>query len=433
MNKTFSRLLVSVGLLILLYLSISLVASISQLASAADRVHMGFGQPVFWTFISLYLFLLLSPLYLYFKLPKALIPPVETSGSKYDKYFEQLRKRLSSNPRLNGLPMQTHSDLESAMALLSKDADKVVRDTATAVFVGTAIMQNGKLDGLITLATQARMVWRIACVYQQRPSPREMIYLYSNVASNALLAESVLDIDLSEIIAPLFSSSLASAIPGASLVVNSITNGASNAFLTLRIGIITRQYCEALSTPVRGVVRRNATLAAVAMVGSIVKENSSRIVSGSFSILKVKANDAVDSTIKGASFVATKVSTSVASGAKSIGNTVNATTDTVSNSLISGAKSVGNAMSFTAEKVSVSVTTGGRSIGNAVSSATSMVSDSLVTGVQSIGKSGGNTAEKVSVSVTSGGKFIGNSVGAVIEGTKQITQKLHFRKNTPEI
>ena len=135
-------------------------------------------------------------------------------------------------------------------------ADKVVQDTANNVFVGTAVMQNGRLDGLIVLVAQLRMVWQIAKIYYQRPSPRQMLYLYSNVGTTVFLADSIQQINFMELAAPLVASvipSLKGAIPGlqgiATLMVNSIANGSANAFLTLRVGIVTRQYCETLTIP----------------------------------------------------------------------------------------------------------------------------------------------------------------------------------------
>lgn len=311
----------------LLYICIVLVGNITQIADAADRIHLGAGHPVFWVLITVFLISATSPFYLYFKLPKALIPPSEDSGLMFDKYLIQLRKRLSLNTRLNGVPLESKEEIQSAIALLSKESDKVIRETATAVFVSTSIMQSGRLDGLITLFTQARMVWRVACVYQQRPSPRQMFHLYSNVGANALLAESIEEIDLSEIVAPLFASSITSSIPGMSSIMNSVTNGTANAFLTLRVGSITKQYCEALSTPSRSLVRRSATLSAIAIVGDIVKENGSRIVSGSWGMVK----GAVDSTVQGAKNVAGKVGDSSLSGAKAVGNTISSTISGVKN------------------------------------------------------------------------------------------------------
>jgi hypothetical protein len=366
MDKTFLRLLIAIASAVFVYATIVLIASIVQLADAADRIHLGLGQPVFWVLFAVFAGVIISPFYLYFKLPKALVPPAENAGPEFEKYLVQLRKRLSSNRRLNGRSLNNQSEIEEALAQLSGDADKVIKETAAAVFISTAIMQNGKLDGLVTFATQARMVWRIACVYQQRPSPRQMIYLYSNVGVSALLAESIQDIDLTEIISPLISSSFASAIPGASLVVNSITNGAANAFLTLRVGVITREYCRCLSTPERSMIRRIATLAAMTMVGAIVKEHSGRIISGSWNAIKEKSGAAVDSVKNGVNIVAERTADSVVAGTKNIGRAVSSTSETVVDAVNAGAKSVGNAVGSTASMMANTVRTGAKVVSSAV-------------------------------------------------------------------
>ena len=166
-----TRILLTLCSLAFLYLCIVLIASVVQLADAADRIYLGMGQPVFWILMSIFLYFVISPVILYFKLPKALIPPIEISGPKYDAYLNELLLRLALNPRLSGFPLNSIEDISPAILVLSKDVDKIIRETASSVFVGTAVMQNGRLDGLITLFTQARMVWRIASIYQQRPSP----------------------------------------------------------------------------------------------------------------------------------------------------------------------------------------------------------------------------------------------------------------------
>lgn len=53
-------------------------------------------------------------------------------------------------------------------------------------------MKNGRLDGLVVLSCPLRMLWRIASVYYQRPPPRQMLYLYSNVGANVLFADNIL-------------------------------------------------------------------------------------------------------------------------------------------------------------------------------------------------------------------------------------------------
>jgi hypothetical protein len=221
----------------------------------------------------------------YAKLPSALIPPEETSGPKHDAYLEALRLRLAVNPRTRGMPVSTEAELESALEILSIEADTVVRRTASTVFLSTALMQNGRLDALILLFTQIQMVTRVARVYVQRPSPRELIRLYLNVAGTAFIASGLESLDLGEMVAPLATSvvpALKGGLPGLSgistLLVKCVSNGAANAFLTLRVGEVARRYCELTSRTSPELIRKSATASAVQHLGRIVRENGALVV-----------------------------------------------------------------------------------------------------------------------------------------------------------
>ena len=216
-DKTISRILKTLSGLVLLYLGVVVVASVTQLANAADRIYLGMGQHVFWLLITALLVLLIAPVAYYFKLPKPLIPPTDSHQPEYDEFLTELRMWMQRNPRLQGMQLDSNDEVTAALDLLALEANRVVRETAGAVLVGTAVMQNGRLDGMIVMATQVRMVWRIAAKYRQRPSPREMLYLYSNVGAAALMADSIQEIDFSELATPLVASvipSLKGAIPG---------------------------------------------------------------------------------------------------------------------------------------------------------------------------------------------------------------------------
>jgi len=405
-NKSVLRILVILGALILSYLCVVLAASIGQLADTADRIYLGLGQPVFWMLTTIFLFFAASPFILYFRLPKALIPPAETSGPKHDEYINQLRSRLTKNRRLKEVPLERTEDVISAMTVLSKHADELIKQTANTVFVGTAVMQNGRLDGFITLLAQAKMVWEIAMLYNQRPSPRQMLYLYSNVAATAFLAQSIDDIDFSELVTPIVVSiipSLKGAVPGlqgiSHLLANSLSSGAANAMLTLRVGFVTRQYCEAISTPSQQLVRKNASVAALAMIGQITKDNSIQIVKKTWGAVADLASDAIGATVQGVKTTAGKMSDTAVAGAKNIGNAFGSTVDKVSDTTVAGAKSVGNALESTAQGVkhgallaATSAGTGVKVLGGVLDSSVQGIkngagkaSDSALTGVKAIG------------------------------------------------
>jgi len=347
-----TKLVFLIGSLILFYFLVVFVSSVVQLAEVADRMYLGLGQPVFIALILILAILVMFPFYIYFKFPKALVPTSEDSGPEYEKFMSNLRVRLRQNKKLKDIALDTDDDVRAALVCLSGETDQIIRKSAGAVFVGTAVMQNGRLDGLISLVTQMQMVWNIACVYQQRPSPRQMLYLYSNVAATALLAESIEDIDMYEIVSPMLTSagfSAISAVPGTSIIVNSLTQGASNAFLTLRVGCITKQYCEALSTPNKSRVRRVATLESAGMLGGIVKDNSKQLMNA----LKRIA-------IESAKAVTGKVSNAVVQGTQTVSNAAGATVDGIKNLSEKAADSA----VFGAKKISEVVVQGGQSVFN---------------------------------------------------------------------
>jgi hypothetical protein len=408
-----TKLVFLIGSLVLFYFLVVFVSSVVQIAEVADRMYLGLGQPVFIGLILILVVLVLIPFYIYFRFPKALVPTNEDSGPEYDKFMSNLRTRLRQNKSLKDIALDSDNDVRAALACLSGEADQIIQKTAGAVFVGTAVMQNGRLDGLISLASQMQMVWNIACVYQQRPSPRQMMYLYSNVAATALLAESIEDIDMYEIISPMLTSagfSTLSAVPGTSIIVNSLTHGASNAFLTLRVGCITKQYCEALSTPTKSRVRRVATLEAAGMIGGIVKDNSKQLMNA----LKRIA-------IEGAKAVTGKVSNAVVQGTQTVSNAAGATVDGIKNFSVEAADSA----VLGAKKISEVVIQGSQSVFNVaeagydgVMDASAKVTDVAIRESKNAVKSVGSVAQSVK-----------DGVNSSIESTSQFVKDFGTRKD----
>lgn len=304
MRKTLARALTVLGALLLFYAGASLLATFGQLAQAADRIHAGAGQPLFWTLLALSLALLLYPLWLLLRLPPAMCPPQDEEG--LPAYRAWLQAHLAAHPLPAVQQAARDQDLPAALAALGAEADALVRQTAAGVFAGTALVQNGRLDGLIVLGSQLQLVWRIAALYRLRPTPRQLWFLYSNVAASLLVSGSLEDIDYAEIVGPVIGAAapaLAGAVPGlqgvSALLVNSMANGAANAFLTLRVGQVAKAYCAPLERPDAQAVRHGATLAAAAMLGDIVAEQGRRVVRGVWSGAASLVTDSVGSAADG--------------------------------------------------------------------------------------------------------------------------------------
>jgi uncharacterized membrane protein YcjF (UPF0283 family) len=181
------------------------------------------------------------------------MPPASEDSPEFTRYLESLKKRLRSNTRLKNFDLSNRERIEDALTLLGKQADDIIQKTASTVFMSTAISQSGRLDAFLVLSAQSRMVWQIAHLHYQRPTLRDLIYLYANVAATAFMASELDDIDLNEQVQPVLSSTLgamAGSVPGlqlaASLLVTSVLTGTANAFLSLRVGIIAKRYCGSI-------------------------------------------------------------------------------------------------------------------------------------------------------------------------------------------
>jgi hypothetical protein len=82
------------------------------------------------------------------------------------------------------------------------------------------------------------------------------------------------------------------AIPGfqvmTSIMVNSLLSGSANAFLTLRVGIIAKDYCGSLVAQPRTQVRRDATAEAARLLSGIVKDCGKRVRDAIWEEIKLK-------------------------------------------------------------------------------------------------------------------------------------------------
>ena len=285
MRKRLTMLVIAAALLVLVGSVVVVVGESIQLVELADRFHPVAGDIVLWVLLALFAFCIGVPLFLLFTLPAPLVPPRSADGPEYQKHLRHLSKRLAANPNVTGAPTEL-AEIEAALGQLDTVADARTKTAALQVFMTTAISQNGSLDALLVLAAQSKLVLEIARTYYQRPTLRDLLYLYSNVAATALIAGELQDIDISEQMQPVLTAVLGStvaAIPGmgaaASLFVGSVTTGAGNAYLTLRVGIIARKYCRSLVRPERRSIRHSAALQATRMLGSVAREGAASVAS----------------------------------------------------------------------------------------------------------------------------------------------------------
>lgn len=260
-----------------------LVNQTAQVVSLASTIHPLFGRGVLIALLLIYAVTLIVPAVLIARLPRALGAPPPAGSAGHAVYWETLRTRLAANPLLRGEDL---ADVARAVRILDERAAAEIRRTAATVFVTTAISQNGRLDALMVLGVQSKLVWRIAHIYHQRPVWRELARLYGHVAVSVFLVSEIDDLELSQQIQPVVQAALggsvAAMVPGlaavSTLVLQSILEGTANAYLTLRVGAICQESCGALAPFDARRARRSASVKAAGWLGAIVKDSAGSVV-----------------------------------------------------------------------------------------------------------------------------------------------------------
>ena len=297
MPKTAKRIVLAVAAFIVVVFAIFLFNQTMQIVQSARTLSAAFGTVVLWALILTYCILLAAPFVLWFRLPKRILPPAVAEGPEFDRFLLDFKKRLSRHPRLRGTPLNSPADVDAALRTLDKHADDVVTSTASAVFLSTAVLQSGRLDVLVVFAAQTRLIWQVAHVYYQRPSLRDFVQLYANVASTAFIAAGIEDIDVDVLVGTIFGSTVA-AIPGMHLLASSVLSGSANAFLTLRVGMITKEYCRCTVRVEKTGLRRAATLKAARLLGSIVREGTVKLSKATMTASRTKLSQVLNSVIR---------------------------------------------------------------------------------------------------------------------------------------
>lgn len=287
MISTLKKLALPVVLLVSFVFLLFLINQVSGIYLMASELNPLFGKIVLIVLSLISFVLIASPFVILFKLPKPMMRP--ENERELINYKKQLLKRLQKNKFLQekgALPGEI-DDLPQAIELLDEEADRLIKSTSKTIFLATAISQNGKLDALTVFLSQMRLVWKVAHVYYQRPSAKELLYLYGNVGTTAFLAGQIEDVDLAEHLEPIVTSIAKNASgrsvpvlgPTATIVLDSLMEGTTNAFLSLRVGILSKKYCNQLTVTTKREIRSSTLKEASKMLRKIAVESSGTIIS----------------------------------------------------------------------------------------------------------------------------------------------------------
>lgn len=279
MFNDLKKIFIYISLFVIVAFAIFVINQVASVTSLAYGVNPIFGIITLVLLAGILGGLLAVPVIAYYRLPEALTPPEDMNSEAYTQYLAEMKKRLNKNPYIveSGLNIVTDADIQKAFAVLDARANDLIKTTASTVFLSTAISQNGRLDAIMVLMAQMKLVWQITHLYFQRPSLKQMAKLYANIASTTFIASELDDMNLARYIEPglstILGTSVLKMVPGAQvaagIITNSIIEGTANSFLTLRVGVITRRYCTSLEREEKWSIRKSASLEAAKMLGDI--------------------------------------------------------------------------------------------------------------------------------------------------------------------
>ena len=268
-----------VGLILLFFIN-----QIIQFAGVLSGIHPLAGQ---FFLLVITILIVIFAIHTYIKIkkyPASLEKPKFGNPEEIEEYQRNVLLRLQKNKllKVNGIHPEKIEDLDEALKVLNAEAEKIIRDNGSWVFVSTAISQNGKLDGLITLFLQLKMIYQISKIYYQKPRTKELYKLYSNVLVTVFLVSQIEELDIAEHLEPVVSKiNPGELIPGIGkgigLLTNMLFEGSANCFLTLRIGLITKEFCNFQNFASEKEIRSNCTKEAAVILGSIISKNSGKI------------------------------------------------------------------------------------------------------------------------------------------------------------
>lgn len=209
---------------------------------------------IFYVFSGIVIyFLIVNPILIIVFSPTFKIPTSLEDSKKARRTYKKVAKNLLKKGNLNkssivnlnnGLKNKDTLRLELNKVYnndIKKEINKIIIRHAKRVMISTAISQNSKMDMGTMLVVNIKMIKEIVEKCGFRPSYKNLGKLAVNVLGTALITEGIEDLDFNEVF-PTASTSILNDIPFLKTLTGSLVQGISNAFLTLRIGVITRKY-----------------------------------------------------------------------------------------------------------------------------------------------------------------------------------------------
>lgn len=295
---------ITLGIGALFFLILVILSSVLSLGERLEKVNVYLAYAFYVIAVLLFFFLIIRPIMIVVFSPTFSIDTLfdeESNASKNFHMYRHVAQNLLEESYLSveqkkaiteslGNPVALKTVLSTVFdETIKKELNKVIVSHAESVFLSTAISQNGRLDLIAVLVINLRLIKELVVKCGFRPNYAALGKLSLNVMGSAIIAESLEDINFNELF-PSQGLKVLDEIPFLKIITGSLAQGAGNALLSLRVGIICRNFLFMnLKGQTRPQIRKNAFAEAVLLFPSVILESIKKMPSRIKSLFE-KAN-----------------------------------------------------------------------------------------------------------------------------------------------
>lgn len=281
--KKVKKLWIVVGIGIMIFFMIILISDIIAAGEKIRKISPYLEYGFYVLTVLLFYFLIFNPLRIILFSPSfSIVTVVDEENEKNLKVYKRIVKTLKDAKSINEDDVkrlescETSGELREELSLvfnssIKKEINRIIRKNAKTVLVSTAICQSGKLDMYTVISINIKMIKEIVVKCGFRPSYPKLVKLAVRVFSTALIAESLEGLDFSDIF-PQSTVNYLADVPLVKPIATSLIGGISNALLTLRVGVVTRNYLFSEGKLNKDEIRTRAIKESLKIIPGVIKD-----------------------------------------------------------------------------------------------------------------------------------------------------------------
>ncbi|MGD9909339.1 MAG: DUF697 domain-containing protein [Candidatus Izemoplasmatales bacterium] len=294
MKKLGKAFWVTVGIGVIFFFVLIVLSSVLQLGERLTLISPYIAYAFYVIAALLFILLFVRPLFLVIFSPTFSMDSLfdeEQNARKNYLMYRKVAKNIVNEPYLTDeeknsieTTMSDAVQLKQSLSLvfdhkIKKEINKIIVKHAETVFLSTAISQNGRLDSLAVVTINLKLIKELVVKCGFRPSYPALGRLSFNVMTSAVIAESMENVDINALF-PTKSVNLLSEIPFLKTITGSFAQGIGNALLSLRVGIICRNYLFMnLKGLTKNDIRKMAFAEALTLLPSVLAESVKKLPS----------------------------------------------------------------------------------------------------------------------------------------------------------